>query len=762
MFKKVFTVLISATITLPIAFFAVQPAAAADQYDGDNAATIALEQLPTKVSQVSDPGTAPSSSNCDQPFPASPVVVCGTATFSEAYANNVYGNRTTSGLPGNWTSVRGKFGQGKDSSTTYGNQWSQSEGSKHWWVSRSSKDLAIGGSDPISLTGNLSGSTGTTMQYMTKSVGWRDIQNWSVGRHTEVRTQKTEIPAIVVVKPKTITTTTKGACRSVYDGYKCGNKACTTGTAVYKKVCSPDIITKEVIPGYTIYPEPQTVDRTEIVDEIWGGSGSFNPVTYSVPGIYTTVIYKHFWFPLWQDRQVTYGGYSYYPTPETRQIWCQSELGPGKMYGPLGHDGKPLNSQIGFKETDLDPQTILRSWWTRPQGTLNNFIKEVPNGGFILLSKIGERAENAPNSFVRGNSSIENLVLDCIKDKPSYIASATNQPCEIREPGHPLYGQELPASNELCQTFVPGNYNKDLSESKEMLCTYTIRDWVGFNTSGGKISELVVAKKTTAAERITFIHCGTPVQAQYNPDRPSSPNSIGYPTTKAFWACAGDTPEKGNRMWHPDSKYNFLTCGITYSCVSPGVPDLRPVILDLNSNTSSRGSSQILASGAQTEVSWAVPTRIIGKNSQGNTVSTIVVDKDAENIWQEWDILTGSSPWYFNKKADDVKQPIFGSNIKNVNPSNSDSILDSGVNNWDTRSIYLRGYKGTSLAKNSTNVGGLPIPAKSLIPFGVTTKYSLTLPKTTKVFGKNVTINQPVSCSMPNAYLYYLSGRATG
>jgi hypothetical protein len=759
---------ISAVVALPIIFFAAQPASAAEEYDGENAATIELVQVPTSIFQPSDPGTVPTTSSCDQPFPANPVVICGRASFGDRFTNGAYsGKRDTTGLPGDWTSPRSRYGESP--SVSHPDGWNDTIGEQFQLSHRTAKDLVIGGNEPTSLTSNLSSSAGTNLQYMSRSVGWRELRNWTQGTNITNELVTVTLPPSMWIPPRTeVTNTTAGVCKQVYSHYRCtGGKGCPGGYAVYKTVCTPGTSESTTYPGYWIHPSPVTVNQVEITDFIWGNSGGFAPRTFTNPGTYKIPVTKYVYYPIWQGRAVTYGGLSYYSTPETKQVWCQAELGPGEMTGPYGHNGKPLNSQIGVNKSDLDPQTTLRSWWTRPPGALGAFIQEKPGGGFIKKSNIGERAENAPQIFKRGNTSAEALVRDCIEDKPSYVASANNQPCKVLDTTSSLYGQELPATHELCQTFVPGNYNKDLSESKEMLCTYTVRDWIGLDPSVGNFKGTqflfgVAAERTSAAERVTFIHCGEPVSAKNNPDRSNSPNSITYPTTKAFWACSGDTPEKGNGQWHPKPSYDFLTCGITYTCSSPGEPDLRPTILDLNSNTSTRGSSQILASGAQTRVSWNVPTQIIGTNSNGEVVSEITVDKDAENTWQTWNVIDGSSPWYFDKSPNDGKQSVFGSNVTNVNPTNADSILNSGVNNWNTRSIYLRGYKGTSMSSSATNVGELDIPANSLVPFGVNTEYSTTIPKVTTVFGESVVMNQPVTCTMPPAYLYYLSGRATG
>lgn len=772
--RKLFTMVVSASVALPIIFFAAQPASAAVDYDGENAAVIELEQIPTITAQESDPGTPPNTSQCAQPFPASPVVECGRASFGESFQPGngfEFGDRPTSGLPGSWISPKGRFGTGNETPVLFNNSWDTNDKRLHWWTSKTAKDLAIGGTEPRSLTSNLPSSTGANLEYMTRSVGWRDIRNWTPGTKLTTKVVTVTLPQPIFVPAKTTTVTAPGTCSLVYSHYACSNKACTSGKAVFKEVCAPGSSTSTTVPAYTIFPEPVTVHQVVVDDEIWGGSGNFAPKTYTTSGTYTVSVYSYLYYPIWADRIVTYGGYSFYSTPETKKVWCQSELGPGEMTGPYGHNGKPLNSQVGVSKTDLDPQTILRAWWTRPPGALGAFIQADPAGGFIKKSNIGERAENAPGIFTRGNAQSEALVLDCIRDKPDYIASANNQPCKVLEPSSPLFGRELPATHELCQTFVPGNYNKDLSRSKEVLCTYTVRDWIGFGESeasdfkGNKVlfgGSGVVATRTSAAERVTFIHCGVPVTAKNNPNRASSPNAITYPTTRAFWGCSGDTPEKGNKTWHPNPSYDFLTCGVTYICSSPGQTDTRPTILDLNSSTSSRGTSQVLASGAQSRISWSVPTRITGVNGNGSVVSQINVNRDSPNTWQTWDVVDGSSPWFFDKSPNDKKQSVFGSNTINVDPSGASSILNSGVNNWNTRDIYLRGYKGTSTSKVAIDVGGLNIPANSLVPFGVNTKYSTTLPKTTVVFGESVVMNQPVTCTMPTAYLYYLSGRATG
>jgi hypothetical protein len=212
-------------------------------------------------------------------------------------------------------------------------------------------------------------------------------------------------------------------------------------------------------------------------------------------------------------------------------------------------------------------------------------------------------------------------------------------------------------------------------------------------------------------------------------------------------------------MWHPDRNYNFLTCGYTFACVVPG-GDTRPIVTDVNSNTSSVSSSQVLASGSQTKVSWKTPSGIAVYDSRGRLLDTVAPDRD--KAWQQWRVLDGSTPWYSTKDPNDQSQPAFGSNIINTNPSSGQSILNGAKNGWDTPDIYIRGYKGTNIANNNIRIGDIVVRQGGLIPFAVDTEYRATIPKDMFIFGRPITVNQPVICTMPPAYLYYLSGRATG
>lgn len=730
MLKKVIVGFLAAAISIPASLASVSPAFA-ETYDPNAPEVIALEQLPTTTPVASDPGNASSPSQCNQPFPASPVVICGYASFSNLAGaqQSSWGQRATSGLPQEiWTNPR--------TSVPYASGWDDRK-SDFWHRTKTAKDpSAEGAIIPTSLTTNINARTiGKDLRYWSKGVFWRDIRTWSV-EHRVVRNTRTVTVAEGELVPE----------QKIEVSLK------------------PKIVI--TIPAYRKAPTPVTVYQTIVYDNIWGNSGSSSPRTYSSPGTYTYTEYTHYYDPFWISRTVDWGNVSYYPTPEIKQVWCQIELGPGTLEGPYDHDNSSLKSKIGISDADLDPQTILRKWWTKPPQSMSGKIRNGEEGGFILLSNIGLAAESDKNSrnriLVPGNPEAKRLVLNCIEDKPEYLASATNQPCVVQEPTHPLFGQELPATHELCNTFVPGNYLKNLGQSQEILCTYTIRNWIGFDSNNiqGSYSAIQLGRSPNSEnERVSFVHCGRPVDAANNPDRPNSPNSIYYSNVKAFWACAGDTPEKGNNTWHPDPTYDFLTCGQTFQCQVPS-GDTRPVITDMTSNTSTRSTSQLLASGAQTEVRWETPSGIDVLDRNGRVTGTI--EPDLTNAWQSWTVIANSAPWFFDKDRNDPSQPVYGSNLANSNPNSSESILNYGVNSWDSPNLYLRGYKGTTNARNATSVGDVSVAPGDLIPFGVYTEYNSTIQRDTVVFGRPVTMNQPVTCTMPPAYLYYLSGRATG
>ncbi len=726
MFRKIITSVLAATIAVPIGLSAVP--AYADDYDPNAPEVIALEQIPQTTAVASDPGTASNPSRCNQPFPASPVVICGYASFApNAGAQpSAWGKRVTSGLPEtNWTGASW-------TSMPWNSGWDSRKYSDWGSYKRTRDPSAPGAAIPTSFRSNINAATaGKTLDYYSSGIYWRDFRYWNVDHQTSRKVRSVTVPQGELVPEKKIEIGTK-----------------------------PNVFVI-TIPAYRKNPTPVTVYQTIVNDNIWGRSGSTDPRTFSNAGTYTYTEVTHYYNPFWISRTVSWGSKTYYPTPEIKQVWCQTELGPGEMTGPYDHDGGSLKSQIGINDSDLDPQTVERRWWTRPPASDAAKTKPGPNGGFILMSNIGVASENTPGVFVPGNSTAENLVINCIEDKPSYLASASNQPCKVLEPAHPLFGQELPASHELCNTFVPGNYLKNLGQSKEVLCTYTIRNWIGLDRQNltGNYNSISLGRSTTAAERVSFVHCGIPADAESNPDRPSSPNSIFYPTTRAFWACAGDTPEKGNKTWHPDPTYDFLTCGQTFQCIVPS-GDTRPLIREVASNTSTRSISQLLASGAQAEVSWDIPSeiRVIARN--GSEVGRI--SPDLRNSWQTWTVIGNSAPWKFDVDPNDPSQSVFGNNQASSNPNNSVSLLNSGVNGWDSPNIYLRGYKGTTVADGRISVGDIVVNSGELIPFGIYTEYKSTIEKDTVVFGRPVTMNQPVTCTMDPAYLYYLSGRATG
>jgi hypothetical protein len=188
--------------------------------------------------------------------------------------------------------------------------------------------------------------------------------------------------------------------------------------------------------------------------------------------------------------------------------------------------------------------------------------------------------------------------------------------------------------------------------------------------------------------------------------------------------------------------------------------DPTPTILDVNSNTQTRGTSQVLASGAQTRVTWAKPSGVGVYDSRGRLLETIQPDESL--AWQTWSVLGSSAPWYPDKNPNDQTQPVFGNNNPNTTPGSNNSVLNSGVNGWSSPDLYLRGYKGTNVSDRNMRIGDVVVRNGELIPFAVFTEYNATIPNDTVVLGNRVTMNMPVKCTMPPAYLYYLSGRATG
>jgi hypothetical protein len=646
-----------------------------------------------------------------------------------------FGQRTATGHPAReWTSSYG---------LSFNYNWDVYK-DRYLHLYREARDYLEGAETP-SLQGQLPANAGALLQYYSRGVHWQDIRSYS--RKVDDR-------------PKSVSfTVSQEWVPAVYSPDRV--------IPPVKDRAGKIIIPGRTIPGVLIRPGyskpiPRTIATLIIDDRVGSTSGQYQYRT--ITATTNLIITNRLIYPYWLSRSIQFGGVSYYPTPKTEQIWCQTELGPGALDGPYGHDGKPLNSKIGVAASDLDPQTVERRWWTRPTGVPARFIKNDPGGGFILFSPIGERVENTPGIFKRGNAAARNLVINCIDQKPRYLADATNQPCIVKEPSHPLFGRKLPGTHELCKAFVPGNYWKDLSQSKEMLCTLVTRSAIGFDVDP---KYLVGDPRTSQAARLflpasdnrTLAHCSDPISAANNPFRSKSPNAIDYPLTRAFWACEGDNPQRGNRTWHPDPNYDFLTCGYTFVCQVPG-GDPTPIITDVNSNTETRGTSQVLASGAQTKVTWLKPSGVGVYDSRGRLLETIRPDES--KAWQTWSVLGNSQPWYPNSSPNDQSQPVFGNNNPNTTPGSNNSVLNSGVNGWSSADLYLRGYKGTNIADSTTRMGDLLVRTGDLIPFAVYTEYNATIPKETVVLGNRVTMNMPVTCNMPPAYLYYISGRATG
>lgn len=753
--RRNIAIILAMVFAVPTSLIASTPAYA-DEYDGANASTIVAPQTPTKVDSPTDPSQKPPSGPCSRALPNFPVITCGYSSFSDKslgfFADRAgqQRSRAASGLPPEFWNKQGSSEQ------TY--MWGKIE-SRYTHAYNRARDLAYGPvpgqPEPKSFAAFNRNRTGTESMYYSKGVHWRDTRFWQ----ERVKIDKSKV-TVSVGYPKEVTTV-------IQKGYWVSAKYNRAGKLISPRRYVPartktEIVkpTPKVVPVQIILQDSTNLRQPGVVKSETCREGT---CTYNVR--------KLTFYPEWTARTVVFSGLQFHKMPETIEIWCQTELGPGKLIGPYDHNRQPLNSQIGYKKTDLDPQTTLRQWWTKPPDNLASRTKKDPRGGFILMSEIGERQEKAKGIFVRGNKETLSLVKNCIQKKPTYKADAAKQPCVVLEPSSPFFGKELPASHELCQAFVPGNYIKDLSESKEMKCIYTKRSWVGRPATtlypslqdNFRIgSDMLVGRPTSSAEGFnaeTFIHCDKPISAKNNPDRPQSPNAIGYPITKAFWACEGDRPEKGNNMWHPDRNYDFLTCGYTFACVVPG-GDPRPMITDVNSNTRSRSSSQVLASGAQTRVSWNAPSQIAVYDSRGRLVDRVAPDRD--KAWQQWRVLDGSAPWSATKDPNDRSQPAFGSNLINQDPSSGQSILNGAKNGWDTPDLYLRGYKGTNVADATRRIGDIVVRQGELIPFAVDTEYRATIPKDMIIFDRPVQINQPVVCTMPPAYLYFLSGRATG
>lgn len=745
MFKKTLLIVLASAIALPTSIAGSLDPAYAASYDPNDPAVISLDQVSTKTPIAENPGTSSPSSDCNQPFPAKPVVECGYVDFGTRMSLD-----TLAG-PYSRPARSGSFPADTFEGFGLGNFYQQlKDAGQQYRMARdpaAPESLAI---TPRSLETNIRNvnTLGVQKRYESSGAYWKDVRSW-----TEIRNSS-------------------GTWQSVSVGEQCEmrERLIKKGTPAVKdskgKILIPAVPDK--IEEYEVcWVVPETVvTETRNYGKEWGYKVETDTRTFRTLGshaYYSRIVNIT---ANWWGRNVSVTSTTFYPTPTVKQVWCQTELGPGKLFGPYDHNGNSLKSKIGPSDSNLDPQTIERQWWTKPPTSLASRTKTIPGGGFAVLSDIGAAAESpsAANTFRPGSTTAENLVVRCAleEERPSYLASATNQSCKVLEPTHPLFGQELPATHELCNTFVPGNYLKDLSNSKEMLCTYVERRWVAEAAGGSNLREWYVGRWANKAERVTFIHCGEPTEAKTNPDRPNSPNALNYPIVKAYWACAGDSPEKGNNTWHPNTNYDFLTCGQTFTCYANPIP----TIVDVDSNTRVSSSSQLLASGAEAQVIWQTPSRIIARNQSGRITGWFRPDR--ANAWQTWTILDGSAPWLPLLDPNDRRQPIFASNLRNISPDTGQSVLDygrfddNGVQGWNNPTLYIRGYKGTTVADRALSVGSLNVPAGRLVPFGVYTSFNTTIEKDTVVFGRPVTIDMPVTCQMNPAYLYYLSGRATG
>jgi hypothetical protein len=753
MFRKLLVSIMAATIAVPVSLVGFSAPAQANNLNPNDPAVISLEQVPTKTPVVSDPGTASASPDCNRAFPSNPVIECGYATFGNTIAlGNMSGDYRRPGISG---SLPASSFEGFGLTSSWYSQLERAAVAR-----KTARDPATPNAlaaTPQSLKTNIRNinALGESKDYYSSGAYWRDVRSW-----TEIRNSW-------------------GAWRGVSVGEQCEmrERLIKKGTPAVRD--SKGKITKPAVPDefeeYEVcWIVPETVvTETRNFGKEWGYKVETDTRTFRSLGSHSYYERTVNITANWYARSVNITGTTYYPTPTIKQVWCQTELGPGKLTGPYDHNGDSLKSQIGVNDSDLDPQTIERQWWTRPPASMASKTKQAPGGGFILMSNIGVAADsaNASRTFSPGSETAESLVMRCAEDKPSYLASATNQPCKVLEPTHPLFGRDLPATHELCNTFVPGNYLKDLRQAKEMLCTYVERSWVAGGSGSDPNSPWFtwsVGRWANSAEQRVFIHCGKPEEAGSNPDRPNSPNATEYPITKAFWACKGDSPESGNKTWHPNQNYDFLTCGQTFVCLG----NRTPTIVDVDSRTRTSNSSQLLASGTESQIIWDIPQgiRIVGNNGKSSGwwnwywgIGIGIVQPDRSKAWQTWEVLGNSSPWNSTLDPNHRSQPVFASNLPNSNPNSSQSVLNYGVNDWNNPTLYIRGYRGTIAAERSLSVGsGLRVNAGELIPFGVYTSYNTTIPRNTEVFGRRVTIEMPVSCNMNPAYLYYVSGRATG
>lgn len=693
----------------------------------------------TSESTVEDTAAATKSSNtgtCAQSLPAAPVRYCGYMSFgARVHSPHLAFHRAVSGAPqAQWQDSSGR--------THLNNYKGQCQGE---WIPIYDPTL-----DPA--TGaNHAANKPANSHLWSIGVWWRDNQYYVPKTITESKwshynprwkysTKKTKKTITLPFPPFKFTYTVTETVRELNDP---------------KRVLVR--VTRNTIEGFT------QRDYTTI-----GPGGSAN-------GIQTLT------FPWYTNRIVDYGGCNYPKAPKLYTNVCAASVGPGYLTGPYGNSATspwPVPTGVG----KYDPQTELKRWNTRPANASSNPLwKETGGGRGILYSNIGMAWENPDvefllnrtkiigssatagisgtsrwSGFFPSGSALAGQLLSYIKDCPDivYQVSARDQSCVyLGSTFGADYGKTFGPRSEYCSKFTPGNYTREAT-GRTMKCQYAEVFWDN-STAGNRGSgygETLNPKGDPVFKR-ELLGCDEP---KLDP----SAEIDGW----SHWVCNDSRGSVGR-----NNSYNFANCSgprpdgtvdiaDEYRCVAPDAGE--PRVLDPETGFVGPNRSQVLASGKQVQVLWPAPTGI--SVFSGGRLSHVGTP---ENMWQQWGLIPGSKPINDSLSLDDPNQSIFGNYLEGRSPDSSRSVIGGpGKDGWDTPWLYLRAYKaaGINNSDSSIRIGDETVAPGGGLPLGLTTTFNATIEKTVSTgLGGSITINVPISCDMPEAYLYVISGRAT-
>lgn len=416
-------------------------------------------------------------------------------------------------------------------------------------------------------------------------------------------------------------------------------------------------------------------------------------------GTYTVVVTTTTTKRWYVDRIVSYGSCSFPASPVyTVTKSCPTYMGPGSMNGPYGNTATLGKWPVIMANGQVDPATLPRTY-TLPR----------------LYSPIGTALKDTPGIFVKSNSTALSLVQNC--KQLIYNVTVDQTKC-LDSSGNPMTG----LSN--CK-FTPGNYEK-VASGKAVTCQYVVNTYVG---------------------RTAFLSCGSQVNCN---DAPNCPYDEW-----AYFECGSGS---GNGF---NDSYDFTNCNVP----PPSMPQCNwsgPTMTLVSTNQSIANGSQVTANGKPIKIAWTATI----SNLSGRTL---------ENKMQQYILAKGSKPVvgappYTSVALNGANQPFTGT-LSAADTSNSlITYMGStvGVNSWDNP-LYVRIYKG-----GITNTGGvtsvgagevlnpvLSIPTGRVMPFGVYSVLRSTFKMTTGTTFGSVTLNVPLICKSPMAYVYPMMGRVS-